>query len=187
MWPDYFLLHYYLVHLHPFCFYSPRSCPNPSFFASKTWIALWFRVLFASFFLAFSDLYFADCIGSKIFAFIDVEKRGTITFRQVILLICLISLVSRWLKVPYGFNMWLLTTSFNMHPSNMLVCCFQFLYGSAHVLKQPLFRQACELAYAECGSAIKDYIVEQDVLCSYLSCYLPLFCWTNSDLISYSI
>ncbi|XP_061346978.1 lysophospholipid acyltransferase LPEAT2 [Gastrolobium bilobum] len=59
-------------------------------------------------------------LSEKIFAFIDVEKRGTITFRQ-------------------------------------------FLFGSAHVMKQPGFHQACEVAFAECGGAVKAYIVEQEL------------------------
>lgn len=57
--------------------------------------------------------------SAKIFAFIDVEKSGTITFRQ-------------------------------------------FLYGSAHVMTQPGFHQACEEAFAGCGGAVKAFIVEQE-------------------------
>ncbi|XP_057496388.1 LOW QUALITY PROTEIN: lysophospholipid acyltransferase LPEAT2-like [Actinidia eriantha] len=38
----------------------------------------------------------------------------------------------------------------------------QFLYGSAHVLKQPLFRQACEFAFAECHTSGNHYISEQE-------------------------
>lgn len=57
---------------------------------------------------------------------------------------------------------------------HMFVCCFQFLFGSAHVMKQPGFRQACEVAFAECGGAVKPYIVEQEVLWSIISySYLP--------------
>ncbi|GMY09431.1 lysophospholipid acyltransferase LPEAT2 isoform X2, partial [Fagus crenata] len=48
----------------------------------------------------------ACTLSEEIFAFINVEKSGTITFKQ-------------------------------------------FLFGSAHVMKLPLFRQACELAFAE--------------------------------------
>ncbi|KAJ9171306.1 hypothetical protein P3X46_014693 [Hevea brasiliensis] len=47
-------------------------------------------------------------ISEEIFGFIDVEKNGSITFKQ-------------------------------------------FLYGSAHVMKQPLFRQTCELAFSNCS------------------------------------
>ncbi|CAL5381703.1 unnamed protein product [Camellia sinensis] len=39
----------------------------------------------------------------------------------------------------------------------------QFLYGSAHVLKQPLFRRACELALAECHTGKNRYISEQEL------------------------
>ncbi|CAL5381693.1 unnamed protein product [Camellia sinensis] len=39
----------------------------------------------------------------------------------------------------------------------------RFLYGSAHVLKQPLFRQACELAFAECHIGGNHYISEQEL------------------------
>ncbi|CAL5382856.1 unnamed protein product [Camellia sinensis] len=39
----------------------------------------------------------------------------------------------------------------------------QFLYGSAHVLKQPLFRQACELAFVECYTGGNHYITEQEL------------------------
>lgn len=66
----------------------------------------------------------------------------------------------------------------------MFVCCFQFLYGSAHVMTQPGFHQACEVAFAECSGAVKDYIVEQEVLSSKLlfaftTCVpLPLTCFS---------
>ncbi|KAH1073641.1 hypothetical protein J1N35_025969 [Gossypium stocksii] len=46
-------------------------------------------------------------LSEEIFGFLDVEKNGSITFKQ-------------------------------------------FLFGVAHVMKQPLFMQACELAFAEC-------------------------------------
>ncbi|KAG2380433.1 Lysophospholipid acyltransferase [Vigna angularis] len=59
-------------------------------------------------------------LSAKIFSFIDVEKCGTITFRQ-------------------------------------------FLYGSAHVMSQPGFHQACEEAFAGCGGAVRPYIVEQEL------------------------
>ncbi|KAK2353897.1 lysophospholipid acyltransferase LPEAT1 [Trifolium repens] len=39
----------------------------------------------------------------------------------------------------------------------------QFLYGSAHVMKQSGFHQACEAAFAECGGAAKGYIVEEEL------------------------
>ncbi|KAL7203582.1 hypothetical protein ACSBR2_016785 [Camellia fascicularis] len=41
--------------------------------------------------------------------------------------------------------------------------CLQFLYGSAHVLKQPLFRRACELVFAECHTGGIYYISEQEL------------------------
>ncbi|XP_043805636.1 lysophospholipid acyltransferase LPEAT2-like isoform X2 [Manihot esculenta] len=47
-------------------------------------------------------------LSEEIFGFIDVEKNGSITFKQ-------------------------------------------FLYGSAHVMKQPFFRQSCELAFTNCS------------------------------------
>ncbi|KAL7238753.1 hypothetical protein ACSBR2_004785 [Camellia fascicularis] len=39
----------------------------------------------------------------------------------------------------------------------------QFVYGSVHVLKQPLFRQACELAFTECHADGNHYISEQEL------------------------
>ncbi|ONI22786.1 hypothetical protein PRUPE_2G151300 [Prunus persica] len=57
--------------------------------------------------------------SERIFAFIDVEKSGSITFKQ-------------------------------------------FLFGSVHVLKQPLFRRACELVFSEYVSGENDYISEQE-------------------------
>ncbi|RYR71932.1 hypothetical protein Ahy_A02g006142 isoform C [Arachis hypogaea] len=71
------------------------------------------------------------------FAFIDVEKCGSITFRQFRLM--------------------------TRHLIHVLLCCFQFLYGSAYVMKHRGFHQACEEAFAECSSAVKGYIVEQEV------------------------
>ncbi|CAN6704253.1 unnamed protein product [Malus baccata var. baccata] len=60
-----------------------------------------------------------DCSYSEeIFAFMDVERNGVITFKQ-------------------------------------------FLFGSAHVVKRPLFRRACELAFSECVSGENDYVSEQ--------------------------
>ncbi|KAL6290123.1 hypothetical protein ACE6H2_007633 [Prunus campanulata] len=61
----------------------------------------------------------ACTFSEEIFAFIDVEKSGSITFKQ-------------------------------------------FLFGSVHVLKQPLFRQACELVFSEYVSGENDYISEQE-------------------------
>ncbi|KAB2626687.1 lysophospholipid acyltransferase LPEAT2-like [Pyrus ussuriensis x Pyrus communis] len=37
----------------------------------------------------------------------------------------------------------------------------QFLFGSAHVVKQPLFRRACEFAFSECVSGESDHVSEQ--------------------------
>ncbi|KAK6162423.1 hypothetical protein DH2020_002264 [Rehmannia glutinosa] len=39
----------------------------------------------------------------------------------------------------------------------------QFLVGSAHILKQPLFRRACELAFSGCDMNGKDYILTQEL------------------------
>lgn len=38
----------------------------------------------------------------------------------------------------------------------------QFLFGSAHVMKRPFFRQACELAFAECDIAGNHFFLEQE-------------------------
>jgi lysophosphatidylcholine acyltransferase/lyso-PAF acetyltransferase len=62
----------------------------------------------------------ACTLSEEIFAFINVEKSGTITFKQ-------------------------------------------FLFGSAHVMKLPLFRQACELAFAESKAEGNDYILEHEL------------------------
>ncbi|CAK9145795.1 unnamed protein product [Ilex paraguariensis] len=62
----------------------------------------------------------ACTLSEKIFGFVDVQKRGRITFKE-------------------------------------------FLFGSAHVLKQPLFLQACELAFTGCGSDGNHDISEQEV------------------------
>lgn len=40
---------------------------------------------------------------------------------------------------------------------------WQFLFGSAHVMKQPLFQQACELAFAKCDVEGTNYCSEQEV------------------------
>ncbi|KAJ6679554.1 PHOSPHOLIPID ACYLTRANSFERASE [Salix purpurea] len=39
----------------------------------------------------------------------------------------------------------------------------QFLYGSAHVMKQPLFQQSCELAFAQCDISGCNQISEQEL------------------------
>ncbi|KAK9274316.1 hypothetical protein L1049_019130 [Liquidambar formosana] len=39
----------------------------------------------------------------------------------------------------------------------------QFLFGSANVMKQPLFRQACELAFAGCDTSGKNYVSEGEL------------------------
>ncbi|XVF79948.1 hypothetical protein PTKIN_Ptkin15bG0031100 [Pterospermum kingtungense] len=63
-------------------------------------------------------------LSGEIFGFLDVEKNGSITFKQ-------------------------------------------FLFGSAHVMKQPLFRQACELAFAECDAEGDNYCTDKEVCCSF--------------------
>lgn len=42
----------------------------------------------------------------------------------------------------------------------------QFLVGSAHVLNQPLFRRACEIAFYESDTDQDHYISEQEVIFS---------------------
>uniref|UniRef100_A0A6N2MSE3 EF-hand domain-containing protein n=1 Tax=Salix viminalis TaxID=40686 RepID=A0A6N2MSE3_SALVM len=37
------------------------------------------------------------------------------------------------------------------------------LYGSAHVMKQPLFQQSCELAFAQCDTSGCNQISEQEL------------------------
>ncbi|KAK8487273.1 hypothetical protein V6N13_093452 [Hibiscus sabdariffa] len=59
-------------------------------------------------------------LSEEIFGFLDVEKNGSITFKQ-------------------------------------------FLFGVAHVLKQPLFTQACELAFAECDGRGDDYCMKEEL------------------------
>ncbi|KAL3649504.1 Lysophospholipid acyltransferase lpeat2 [Castilleja foliolosa] len=39
----------------------------------------------------------------------------------------------------------------------------QFLIGSAHIMKQPLFRQACEVAFSECDMSGQNYISMQEL------------------------
>ncbi|XP_010272600.1 PREDICTED: lysophospholipid acyltransferase LPEAT2-like [Nelumbo nucifera] len=62
----------------------------------------------------------ASPLSEKIFRFIDVEKCGSVTFRQ-------------------------------------------FFFGSAYILKQPFFWQACELAFTECDSGGYGYILKQQL------------------------
>ncbi|XP_039062674.1 lysophospholipid acyltransferase LPEAT2-like isoform X2 [Hibiscus syriacus] len=57
-------------------------------------------------------------LSEEIFGFLDVEKNGSITFKQ-------------------------------------------FLFGVAHVMKQPLFMQACELAFAECDVRGDNYCMKK--------------------------
>ncbi|KAL5792524.1 hypothetical protein ACOSP7_001118 [Xanthoceras sorbifolium] len=59
-------------------------------------------------------------LSEEIFGFIDVDKNGSITFKQ-------------------------------------------FLFASAHVMKLPLFRQACELAFAECDTGGNGCISEHEL------------------------
>ncbi|WCJ23120.1 Lysophospholipid acyltransferase LPEAT2 [Euphorbia peplus] len=68
-------------------------------------------------------------LSEEIFAFIDVEKKGSITFKQ-------------------------------------------FLYVSAYVMKQPLFRQACELAFSKC-SAGDDYLISKERFGDAIRCAIP--------------
>ncbi|OMO78685.1 Phospholipid/glycerol acyltransferase [Corchorus capsularis] len=62
----------------------------------------------------------ACTLSEEIFGFLDVEKNGSITFKQ-------------------------------------------FLFGSAHVLNQPSFRQACELAFAECDVEGDNFCMEKEL------------------------
>ncbi|XVE77023.1 hypothetical protein DITRI_Ditri13aG0028600 [Diplodiscus trichospermus] len=62
----------------------------------------------------------ACTLSEEIFGFLDVEKSGSITFKQ-------------------------------------------FLFGSAHVMNQPLFRPACELAFAECDTEGDNYCTEKEM------------------------
>ncbi|XP_051138988.1 lysophospholipid acyltransferase LPEAT2 [Andrographis paniculata] len=48
----------------------------------------------------------------------------------------------------------------------------QFLLGSAHVLKQPLFQHACELAFRGCDTNGKNYILKEELL-SAVSLSIP--------------
>ncbi len=64
---------------------------------------------------------------------------------------------------------------FNSTVCDSIICSLQFLFGSAHVMKLPLFRQACELAFAESKAEGNDYILEHEVYCSF-----PLFAFLFS-------
>ncbi|KAL4368184.1 hypothetical protein GQ457_05G000370 [Hibiscus cannabinus] len=59
-------------------------------------------------------------LSEEIFGFLDVEKNGSITFKQ-------------------------------------------FLFGVAHVMKQPLFKQACELVFAECDVRGDNYCMKEEL------------------------
>ncbi|GMI69664.1 LYSOPHOSPHATIDYLETHANOLAMINE ACYLTRANSFERASE2 [Hibiscus trionum] len=59
-------------------------------------------------------------LSEEIFGFLDVEKNGSITFKQ-------------------------------------------FLFGVAHVMKQPLFTQACVQAFAECDVRGDDYCMKEEL------------------------
>lgn len=59
-------------------------------------------------------------LTEKIFEFLDLEKHGSVNFRQ-------------------------------------------FLFGSAHIMKQPLFWPACELAFRECDAGGSGYISKQEL------------------------
>ncbi|KAB1998826.1 hypothetical protein ES319_D12G117000v1 [Gossypium barbadense] len=59
-------------------------------------------------------------LSEEIFGFLDVEKNGSITFKQ-------------------------------------------FLFGVAHVMKKPLFMQACELAFAECDVRGDNYCMKEEL------------------------
>ncbi|EEF50437.1 1-acylglycerophosphocholine O-acyltransferase, putative [Ricinus communis] len=65
----------------------------------------------------------------EIFGFVDVEKIGSITFKQ-------------------------------------------FLYGSAHVMKQPLFRQTCELACTRCSGG-EDNLISKEQLGDTIRLAIP--------------
>ncbi|XP_022757148.1 lysophospholipid acyltransferase LPEAT2-like isoform X3 [Durio zibethinus] len=71
-------------------------------------------------FLRVLQLKKACTLSEEIFGFLDVEKNGSITFKQ-------------------------------------------FLFGSAHVMKQPPFRQACELAFAECDVGGDNYCSKEEL------------------------
>lgn len=76
---------------------------------------------------------------------------------------------------------------------------FQFLFGSAHILKQPPFHHACEAAFRECDGDGKSYILKQEVwICSndLLPCltffifpqnFLSLFFFQLQNAVSQSI
>ncbi|XP_042506424.1 lysophospholipid acyltransferase LPEAT2-like isoform X2 [Macadamia integrifolia] len=62
----------------------------------------------------------ASPFSEKIFGYLDVEKQGSVTFRQ-------------------------------------------FFFGSVHILKQPLFFQACESAFTECDGGGSKYVSQQQL------------------------
>lgn len=71
----------------------------------------------------------------------------------------------------------------------------QFLIGSAHILKQHLFRRACDVAFGECDINGKDHILKQEVY-THILLYLMLFLiwlmnsfcfWQLQDSLSLSI
>ncbi|CAN0824594.1 Lysophospholipid acyltransferase LPEAT2 [Linum grandiflorum] len=68
-------------------------------------------------------------LSEQVFAFLDVEKSGSITFKQ-------------------------------------------FLYGSLHVMKQPQFRQTCELAFSECDVR-GDHEISEDELGEVVKLAIP--------------
>ncbi|KAJ4955829.1 hypothetical protein NE237_012612 [Protea cynaroides] len=62
----------------------------------------------------------ASPLSEKIFGYLDVEKQGSVTFRQ-------------------------------------------FFFGSAHILKQPLFWRACESVFTECDDSGCNYVSQQQL------------------------
>ncbi|KAJ6710042.1 hypothetical protein OIU74_011034 [Salix koriyanagi] len=48
-------------------------------------------------------------------------------------------------------------------PGMTAIIDIMFLYGSAHVMKRPLFSQACELAFTECDTGGHGLISEQEL------------------------
>lgn len=143
---------------------------------AKTWTPSWLEFILLPF-LPF-DCH-VDYILLQIFSFIDVEKSGTITFRQVTIcnnLPCLWIRSSNWYYKNYTISFFVQKTAIQGSKCPcwlqllclvhliVIVCCFQFLYGSAHVMSQPGFDQTFEEAFAGCGGAVKTYVVEQEVL-----------------------
>lgn len=146
---------------------------------AKTWTPSWLEFILLPF-LPF-DCH-VDYILLQIFSFIDVEKSGTITFRQVTIcnnLPCFCAILIRSSNWYYNiFTILFFVPKTAIQGSKcpcwlqllclvhliVIVCCFQFLYGSAHVMSQPGFDQTFEEAFAGCGGAVKTYVVEQEVL-----------------------